>query len=327
MQRNLPGSSRPRSLLASRRPLTRGAASIGLALLLTGVTTAPGGAVSAPQRILAGPEDQANPSVNATYLIWTQNTEGSPNRYHAYGKVLGTTDAFRLNPTGTRGFAGGIDPDQDRAIYQQIDGQSSDLYTIALATRRRSKLPALINTDRWEWGPRISNAFYLFARDAGGDTTLFLYDRATKTMEELVRLDLTRYYVFPAAVGERYATWSVCGPLTCNAFVRDTETDQTRRIPAPDGKARYAPIVLESEDLVYFVRSGNGCGSDVRIMRLPVATLGATPTNLVTLPDGIDVDFQMSLVQVGAQVDLWFSRHRCAAQQGDIFRLRDVGIL
>ena len=61
-------------------------------------------------------------------------------------------------------------------------------------------------------------------------------------------------------------------------------------------------------------------------MRVPVATLGATPTNLVTLPDGIDVDFQMSLVQVGAQADLWFSRHRCASQQGDLYRLRDVGV-
>lgn len=295
--------------------------------MLTAVTTAPGGAVSAPQRILAGPEDQTQPSLNGTYLIWTQNTEASPNRYHAYARVLGTTQAFRLNPTGTRGFAGGIDPDQDRAVYQQIDGRASDLYTINLATRKRSKLPAAINTDRWEWGPRISNAFILFARDAGGKTTLFLFDRGAKTLEELVSLDLTKYYVPPGAVGERYATWSVCGPLTCNAFVRDTDTDQTRKIPAPDGKARYAPVVLETEGLVYFVRSGTGCGSDVRIMRLPVATLGATPTNLVTLPDGIDVDFQMSLVQVGAQVDLWFSRHRCAAQQGDLYRLRDVGLV
>ena len=116
-------------------------ASTGLALVLAGVTTAPSGAVSAPQRMLAGPEDQSQPSVNDTYLIWTQNSVAHSNRYHAFGKVLGTTDAFRLNPTGTRGFAGGIDPDQDRAIYQQIDGPSSDLYTISLATRRAHQAP------------------------------------------------------------------------------------------------------------------------------------------------------------------------------------------
>jgi hypothetical protein len=294
--------------------------------VLAAVTTAPGGAVSAPQQILAGPEDQTNPSVNDTYLIWTENSVANSNRYHARGTVLGTTEAFRLNPTGTRGFAGGIDPDQDRALYQQIDGASSDLYAINLATRQRTKLPAPINSARWEWGPRISNSFYLFARDTSAGTTLFLYDREAKTLEGLVSRDFT-HYLSPSAVGERYATWSVCGPLICNAFVHDTETDRTRRIPTPDGKSRYAPIVLEAENLVYFVRSGDSCGSDVRIMRVPVTTLGATPTNLVTLPGGIDVDFQMSLVRVETQVDLWFSRYRCAAMQGDLYRVRDVGLL
>jgi hypothetical protein len=303
----------------------RGAAFAGLALVLA-ATAAPAGAVTAPQRVLAGPEDQLLASVNDTYLIWTQNSVASPNRYHAYGKVRRTSDVFRLNPAGTRGYAGGIDPDQDRAIYQQIDGQASDIYTIALATRHRSKLPSPINTDRWEWGPRISNAFYLFARDAPLTTTLFLYDRAAKTIEKLVSFDLTRFYVAPGAVGERYATWSVCGPRNCSAFIHDTDTDQTRKIPALDGKARYAPVVHEAEGMVYFVRSGATCGSTVQIMRLSVTDLGAPPVGLLTLPAGIDVGIQMSLEQVGARVHLWFSRYRCEPQQGDIYRLRDVGL-
>jgi hypothetical protein len=290
------------------------------------VTTAPAGAGTTPQQVLAGPEDQILPSVNDTYLIWSENSASFPNRFHAFGKVRGTTGRFQLNPAGTRGYAGGIDPDQDRAIYQHIDGQASDLYTINLVTLRRKKLPSPINTDRWEWGPRISNAFYLFARDASSRTRLFLYDRAAHTMETLVSFDLTTYYTVPGAVGERYATWSVCGPLSCRAFVHDTETDRTRKIPAPDGKARYAPIVDEAEGSVYFVRSGRGCGSAVQIMRVPVADLGSTPTNLVNLPTSVDVGYRMSLDQVGARVDLWFSRHRCAPHQGDIYRLPDVGI-
>lgn len=304
----------------------RGAILTGLALALAAVTSTPAGAVSGPQRILAGPEDQLLAAVNDTYLIWTESSVDFPNRYHAFGKVRGTSDVFRLNPAGTRGYTGGIDPDQDLAIYQQIDGRSSDLYTIDLATRQRTKLPVPINTARWEWGPRMSNAFYLFARDASRATTLFLYDRASKTMEKLVSLDMTRFYVAPGSVGERYATWTVCGPLHCNAFVRDTDTDLTRKIPAPDGKARYAPVVHEAEGQVYFVRSGPTCGSTVRIMRLPVADLGAPPILLLTLPAGIDVDVQMSLEQVGSRVHLWFSRYRCAPQQGDIYRLRDVGL-
>jgi hypothetical protein len=145
-------------------------------------------------------------------------------------------------------------------------------------------------------------------------------------MERLVSLDLTKYYVAPGAVGERYATWSVCGPRTCNAFIRDTDTDQTKKIPAPDGKPRYAPIVDEAEGLVYFVRSGPTCGSTVRIMRLALADLAAAPVGLLTLPVGVDVGGQMSLEHVGARVDLWFSRYRCAPQQGDIYRIRDVGV-
>jgi hypothetical protein len=303
-----------------------GAILTGLVLALAAVTISPAGAVSSPQRILAGPEDQLLASVNDTYLIWTQSSVAFPNRYHAYGRVRGTSDVFRLNPPGTRGYAGGIDPGRDVAVYQQIEGRSSDLYRIDLGTRERHRLPAVIDSARWEWGPRVSNAFYFFARDASGATQLFLYDRASKTMETLVSLDLTRFYVAPGSVGERYATWTVCGPRHCNAFIRDTDTDLTRKIPAPDGSSRYAPVVHEAEGQVYFVRSGPTCGSAVRIMRLAVADLGASPVVLLTLPAGIDVDLQMSLEQVGAQVHLWFSRYRCAPQQGDIYRLRDVGL-
>ena len=304
----------------------RGAIFTGLVLVLTAVTIAPTGAVGRSQRILSGPEDQLLASINATYVIWTQNSVAFPNRFNAYGKARGTTDVFRLNPTGTRGYVGGIDPDQDRAIYQQIDGPASDLYTINLATRRRTKLPGPLNTDRWEWGPRISNAYYFFARDASRATTLFLYDRASKTLEKLVSLDLTRFYVAPGSVGERYATWSVCGPRHCNAYVRDTDTDLTSRIPTPDGRPRYAPVVDETEGQVYFVRSGAACGSSVQIMRLPVEDLGAPPVGLLALPAGIDVDVMMSLERVGSQVHLVFSRYRCVPQQGDVYRLRDVGL-
>jgi hypothetical protein len=285
----------------------------------------PAFAVEAPQQIVAGPQDQLLPSANADYLIWTANSEAFPNRFHAFARPRGTSGAFRLNPAGTRGYTGGIDPGQNVAVYQQIEGQSSDLYRIDLETRERHRLPALVNSARWEWGPRVSNAFYLFARDAGRTTTLFLYDRAAQTLEEVARYDLTTYYAAPGAVGERFATWSVCGPLNCRAFVRDTVTDTTRKIPAPDGTARYAPVVDEAAQRVYVVRSGQACGAAVRIVRVPVTDLGATPVTIASLPAGIDVGFQLSLEEGPSQLDLWFSRFRCGPQQGDVYRLRDVG--
>jgi hypothetical protein len=183
------------------------------ALVLVIGLTASGaaGAVSDPVKVMAGPEDQFKPSANETYLIWTQNSQAHPGRHHAYGRVLGTDARFRLNPPGTRGFAGGIDPDQDRAIYQQV-GPGSDLYIFNLGTRNRARLAAPISTARWERDPRISNAFILFAREAGGTTSLLLYDRTARTIDRIGHWDLSRYFVAPGSVSERYATWTVCGP-------------------------------------------------------------------------------------------------------------------
>ncbi len=306
------------------RPRPHALAGLTLALTFVVFPGEPADAADVPTRVIAGPEDQLLPSANVEYLIWAANSVGFPNRFQAYGRRRGTNDAFRLNAPGTRGYAGGIDPGQNRAVYQQIDGRSSDVYAINLATRARSKLPAPINSARWEWGPRVSNAFYLFARDAGTTTTLFLYHRGPQTLEKLVSYDLTTFYAAPGAVGERYATWTVCGPSNCRAFVRDTRFDRTRRIPALDGKARYAPVVDEGEAQVYFVRSGQACGATVRIMRLPLADLGSTPESIATLPPGVDVGFQLSLEVRPDRLDVWFSRYRCGPEQGDVSRLRGV---
>lgn len=299
-------------------------AALALALILvTGL--GPAGAVEGPQPVVVGPEDQLLPSANADYLIWSASSEAFPNRYHAYARPRGSTDAFRLNPAGTRGHAGGLDPGQNVAVYQQIEGPSSDLYRIELDTRERHRLPAVINSARREWGPRVSDAFYLFARDSGTTTKIFLYDRGAQELQQLADYDLTLYYAAPGAVGERFATWSVCGgPLHCRAFVHDTETGDTRKIPAPDGTARYAPVVDEVDEQVYLVRSGLACGASVKIVRVPVADLGATPVTIASFPAGIDVGFQLSLEERPTRLDLWFSRYRCRPDQGDVYRLKDV---
>jgi hypothetical protein len=300
---------------------------VGLAIV-SGLTTSavPTAAVEGPFQMLGGPEDQLLPFVNGSYVIWTQSSVPAPNRFHAYGRIRGTTDVFRLNAEGTRGYTGGIDPDQDQAIYQQSRSGSSDLFLFNLETRRRRRLSDVVNSVRWERDPRISDRFILFARDTAAKTTVWLWERGTSTVEQLAGYDFTRFHVAPGAVGERYATWSVCGPLTCNAWIHDTELGTTKRIPAPDGRARYAPVVDEVEDRVYFVRSGQACGANVRIMRVPVGTLGAAPISVFAFPAGIDVGFTLSLARPPGQVDLWFSRFRCVPQQGDLFRLRDVGI-
>jgi hypothetical protein len=264
---------------------------VGLTIVAALTTPAvPTAALEGPFEMFSGPQDQLLPFLNDTYLTWTQSSVAAPDRFHAYGKIRGTAGTFRLNPTGTRGYTGGIDPGQDRAIYQQIRSGSSDLFWFNLETRRRQRLSDVVNSARWEGDPRISDRFVLFARDRT-KATVWLWERGT-----------------------------------CAAWIHDTALGTTKRIPAPDGRARYAPVVDELQGRVYFVRSGQACGADVRIMRVPVGNLGATPVGLFAFPAGIDVGFTLSLARPAGQVDLWFSRFRSGPQQGDLYRLRDVGI-
>ena len=298
----------------------RASVTIGLVLLLGAV---PAAAITGPHRVIAGPEDQILPSANETYLIWTQSSEGSPNRYHAYGRVLGTGGRFRLNADGTRGFAGGLDPGRNRAIYQQIDGSSSDLFWFNLDSRTRQKLPAAVNTAKWEWGARVSSAFVLFLREAQGETSIWLFDRDTRQAQKLRTWSSATFFVATGGVGDHYATWTLCGPLSCAAWFHDTVTEVTRRVPTVNDKAQYAPVIDEVDGSIYFVRSGHSCGASVGIWVRPV-DLSTPAERLVLLPAGIDTDWSMSLERQGDRVDLWFGRHRCGPEQADIYELRDI---
>ena len=90
-----------------------------------------------------------------------------------------------------------------------------------------------------------------------------------------------------------------------NAWIHDTELGTTKRIPSLDGRPR-APVVDEVEGQVYFVRSGQACGANVRIMRVPADDMAAAPVTLTTFPDGVDVGFTLFPVRPAGQIDLWF---------------------
>ena len=287
-------------------------------------------AITGPVKVVGGPEDQLHPSVDDTFLIWTQNSERRPNVDHAYGKVLGENGRFRLDASGFRGVAGGIDPVSGRAIYQQMSDDRSDLYWFDLDARERTKVAADgVNTDRWERDPRVSAAFLLFARDAGSTTSLFLFDRAADSLTRIAEYDITGFFLAPGAVGERYAAWSVCGPFTCSVWWYDTQdADPTpRKLASVEGRPQYAPVIDEVGGFVYFVRSGHGCGEAVGVWRRawPLDP-DVHAERLVALPAGIDTGWTTALDRDVAdqRVDLWFSRYRCGAQQGDVVELRDV---
>jgi hypothetical protein len=304
-----------------RRPV------LPVAVLLVAIVASPAAAATSLHKVLGGPEAQTLPFANDTYLIWTQNSTGRPNHYNAWGGPLDASSRFRLNATGTAGFTGGLDPDENVAIYQQVDDGRSTLFTIDLDTRLRTKLPSPVNSPSWEWAPRISNGYYLFQRDANGRTTLYLYDRTALTLTQLHSVDFDNVFMFSGMVGESYATWSVCG-RACNAFVYDIAAHDKTKLPVPLGKHQYAPAVDEDTGTVYFVRSGDSCGSNVGIYRRPV-DLSTTAQLVKALPAGIDTGWTLALEEDVAnnRLDAWFEYYRCTPEQGDLFEAQELRLL
>jgi hypothetical protein len=97
-------------------------------------------------------------------------------------------------------------------------------------------------------------------------------------------------------------------------------------VPPVDRKVQYAPAIDETTGQMYYVRSGFSCGQDVRIFRAPLTDL-ASKTLLTALPDGVDTDWTQYLVPsltTKGQMDLWFGRYRCRANDTDIYGLPAV---
>ena len=307
--------------------MRRSILSVTCSILVLTVLGQPAGAVTGPHKVLGGPEDHALPFVSDTHMTWTQDSVARPNRYNAFGSLLDGSERSRLNARGTRGFSGGIDPGTDVAIYQQVDGQRSNLFTIDLVTKVRTKLPTPVNSSNWEWAPRISNSYILFQRDSFGTTTLWLYDRGADTVTALHSVNADRLFMYTGAVGEQYASWTVCGQ-GCSAFVYDIVGSTKTKLPVPTGRHQYAPVVDEAHGNVYFVRSGDSCGENVGIWRRPVDLTGPAE-EMVSLPDGIDTGWTLALDEdvANGRLDAWFQYWRCAGEHGDIFEVRELDTL
>ncbi len=306
-----------------------------LAIAVTVLLAGSAMAAITPVRVIGGKAQQSGGYANSTWVAWTSraNSTRAQSVSNAFAMPIAGGTAIQLNAANTQGFTGGFDPGTNTVIYQQVElsarTNASDLYFYDLDTQTRTPVPG-VNTKRWEWGPRISAGYILFDVDYRKNrrwrTAVELYDRSATTTVRLASWSVRRYYVPTGAVGERYATWTLCS-LTCSAYVYDIVTATTTVIPTRNGRPQYAPVVDETNDRVYFVRSGTGgCGRHVVMLRLPVADLSATPTRIVAMPDGVDVDNPMSLTPSAENgIDLLFSRIVCRTSNIDVYELPDVG--
>ena len=121
---------------------------------------------------------------------------------------------------------------------------------------------------------------------------------------------------------EAYATWSVCTAKTCFAYLYTIASQTMQRIPTKNKRPQYSPALDEANGRVYFVRSGVACGAGVTIFRVPADNLSATPTKILALPTGIDVEYVMSLAPNanGTDRDLLFERVICEPYESDVYQ-------
>ena len=81
----------------------------------------------------------------------------------------------------------------------------------------------------------------------------------------------------------------------------------------------YYPAVTP-DGMVYFVRSGNGCGASVRIYRWQ---LGSTdkPVLLYAFPAGRDASTRLFAFNDGSSTSLYFDLYNCSTHRSNIYVL------
>ena len=301
--------------------------SAAAALALTASTA---WALITPVKVLSLPAVQILPFSNDAYLAYASNSTGHPNHYNADAYRYSDHKIRRLNAAHTQGYDGGFDPGTNTVIYQQITNNSSDLYTYNLDTLTRHKLGAIDNTS-WEWQPRISTSFISFFRDFKVSGTwyvgVFLFDRDTGRLRRLAAYRWVNHPRENGSLGDLYASWTVCWKKTCAAYVYDVQAGVVRKIPTNNGRPQYGPAVDETNGLVFFVRSGFGCGHGVTIFKASIGNLSGAPTKVGTLPAGVDlagVSASLALNPGTNEYGYFFSRENCRSGASDIYALRGV---
>jgi hypothetical protein len=289
------------------------------------VAPADAGVAITPTKIFGGPEYQYFAASNGTTMGWAQNSQARPRRWNAYASMDPVNGGTRLNAPRTEGFFGDVDTDGNEAIYQQVEGSSSDLYLVDI-TDPTTRTPAPdVNTRRWEWQPRSSDEYIMFNRNyrRAGVVRLLLYDRTT-TATTILREDPFRVSVFAGAVGAGYATWTICR-RHCSAWIHDIGAATTVKIPTAGDRPQYAPVVDEVHMNAYWVRSRPSCGAGVGFWTAPLADLAAA-VKIAALPRGIDTGWSSSLEYDVAndRIDLIFPRHSCRTGDANIFELQGV---
>ncbi|HSD01589.1 MAG TPA: hypothetical protein VLB81_04430 [Gaiellales bacterium] len=286
---------------------------------------------STPVPVRATPANEMHPAAGYNwrkgieFVTWSQSRHGARGTFDAYLQRRGGP-VVKLNKRG-HAWAGDVDVAQRLAVYQQVRGDDSRIMLYNWVTKQRTAAPKAVNTAAWEFAPRIQGDYLLFGRQTwqtSPDTyEVLLYNRADGTLKTL---DMIPHgYTFGATIpGQVNGDWVVWAKATDNwatqrVYRYNLATGVTDEVPVATGRIDYAPSVTP-DGTVYFVRSGAGCGDNVRILRF-TGEAGTSTARVYALPAGRQIDSTYAEEQPSGPPQLLFSRLGCDSGNWNIYRL------
>lgn len=291
--------------------------------LFLGIAAVAIATVTGPTDVKTTSAEEQGPAATADWFAWTQRPLAHPNRPAVYAEGLPNVpgDAFKVNPSGTRAWTGGIDG--DTLVYQQIENGQSNVRLFDLVTKTDIGGGGA-NTSNWEWHPTIStdtniDQWILFGRQnlrTGVQRVIArnVTDGFNRVLGEVLKF---RHSAIPGQINGDWATWTIC-KSSCNVwYVNLVDSSSAVKIPKPTAYHQYASSVTP-DGVVYFVKSGNACGKNVKIARFDDTTQTTTP--IIDLSSGRDIFFTYTS-QEGTDNHVYYDRVVCSTGHWNIYKV------
>jgi hypothetical protein len=267
-----------------------------------------------PQPIKTGVRAQFGSTGNADYLAWTQDRAGAKG-YDVW--VEPTAGAkFQVNNSGW-GYSHAVDQTGALLTWTQVRHNTADVKLYDMSTMSKVALPQGINTNGWECCSGLFGNTFTFIRTTKNAFKLFLVTDLT-TGDKIKVTTINRPNVDLAQSPDLYGNWVVWSTSAASgdkAYRYDIANDVIEKIPNPLDKLYY-DAAADLAGNVYLVRSGNGCGASVKLMKW---TGTGNPTVVYSFDNVTDVA-QTSMFDDGlGTVTLFADFFDCSTYDADIY--------
>jgi len=223
--------------------------------------------VLTPTTVRATERNEYGGTGNADYFAWTQDRRHLPRAADVWARPTGGSAWQVDGGTNNLSWSGQIDQTGALLAWQTRHRYESSVRLMDLSTHTSVPLPDGVNTTRWEAYPSVFGNEFTFVRYSRSATTLFLtaLDTGAKTVVASLPYKLD-FISTPRVYGNWvvYETYNWRTGRRWKVYRYDITNDTTEQIPSQPGLFDYAGSVDVAGN-VYFARSGNGCGLQVRL--------------------------------------------------------------